>query len=318
MALSRHQRVANARKLPRSVLVSAPLATLATVGVVGAGVLVMGPSGPGQPGLETISGAAADLGTATATRSDEAPNRSAVRLNLAQRKESRQQALSSIVAGQAAYEKKQQKLAEQRAERREKEATEKAVAAADTKLWATDDLNLWSASTEDADLLGEVETGDRVLTTGRQRDGRDEIVVDGESRWVTSGYLDDEKPDPATAGGLTMEPCPDSGVESGLTDGAVYVYRSVCHNFPQITSYGGYAPRGEHGGGQAIDIMVSDDTGTQIAEFLRAHAAELNLYDIIWRQRIWTQERSGEGWRYMSDRGSATANHYDHVHVMVY
>ena len=27
---------------------------------------------------------------------------------------------------------------------------------------------------------------------------------------------------------------------------------------------------------------------------------------------------SGEGWRGMSDRGSTTANHYDHVHVTVY
>jgi hypothetical protein len=29
-------------------------------------------------------------------------------------------------------------------------------------------------------------------------------------------------------------------------------------------------------------------------------------------------ERSSEGWRYMSDRGSTTANHYDHVHVSVF
>jgi hypothetical protein len=25
--------------------------------------------------------------------------------------------------------------------------------------------------------------------------------------------------------------------------------------------------------------------------------------------------RASEGWRYMEDRGSTTANHYDHVHV---
>ncbi|MDQ1640746.1 MAG: hypothetical protein QOJ90_97, partial [Actinomycetota bacterium] len=28
--------------------------------------------------------------------------------------------------------------------------------------------------------------------------------------------------------------------------------------------------------------------------------------------------RSSEGWRPMADRGSTTANHYDHVHVSVY
>ena len=29
-------------------------------------------------------------------------------------------------------------------------------------------------------------------------------------------------------------------------------------------------------------------------------------------------QRGGEGWRGMSDRGSATANHYDHVHVSTF
>jgi hypothetical protein len=29
-------------------------------------------------------------------------------------------------------------------------------------------------------------------------------------------------------------------------------------------------------------------------------------------------QRSSEGWRWMEDRGSTTANHYDHVHVTVY
>ena len=93
-----------------------------------------------------------------------------------------------------------------------------------------------------------------------------------------------------------MEPCPDGGVESGLTDDAVYVYRSVCHAFPQITSYGGWSAHGEHSCGRAIDIMTSDvELGTAIAEFLRAHASELHLYDMIWRQHIWTPVRAGRG-----------------------
>ena len=97
---------------------------------------------------------------------------------------------------------------------------------------------------------------------------------------------------------------------------AVYVYRSVCHAFLQITSYGGWDAHGEHSSGRALDIMTSDvELGTAIAEFLQAHASELNLYDILWRQHIWTPVRAGEGWRSMPSRGSATANHYDHVHV---
>jgi hypothetical protein len=65
--------------------------------------------------------------------------------------------------------------------------------------------------------------------------------------------------------------------------------------------------------------MTSDvGLGTAIAEFLQSHAAELHIYDILWRQRIWTPVRAVEGWRLFPSRGSATANHYDHVHVSVY
>ena len=87
--------------------------------------------------------------------------------------------------------------------------------------------------------------------------------------------------------------------------------------FPQITSYGGQANRGEHGGGKAIDVMVSGALGYQVRDFLFAHRYELNLFDIIYSKQIWTIQRDGEGFRGMSDRGSATANHYDHVHVLV-
>jgi hypothetical protein len=96
----------------------------------------------------------------------------------------------------------------------------------------------------------------------------------------------------------------------------VLVYRAVCHAFPQITTYGGYSPRGEHASGKAIDIMTTDPTLlVQIGDFLQAHAAELDLYDIIRLQHIWTPVRAAEGWRAMPDRGSPTANHMDHVHV---
>ena len=44
---------------------------------------------------------------------------------------------------------------------------------------------------------------------------------------------------------------------------------------------------------------------------------ELDLFDIIWNHSIWTIQRSGEGFRPMEDRGSPTANHEDHVHIMV-
>jgi hypothetical protein len=197
-------------------------------------------------------------------------------------------------------------------------ATAKAVRKAHTKLWTTAPLNLWTTSADDAVQVGEVAASRQVLVTGRQAGERVEIVVAGKSRWVTDGYLSQDKP-LGVGAGLSMAPCPDPGVESGLTSAAVYVYRSVCHAFPQITTYGGWDNHGEHSSGRALDIMTSDVTlGTAIAEFLRAHSSELHLYDILWRQRIWTPVRAAEGWRTFPSRGSATANHYDHVHVSVY
>ena len=38
---------------------------------------------------------------------------------------------------------------------------------------------------------------------------------------------------------------------------------------------------------------------------------------LIYRQSIWNAAYPDRGWRAMEDRGSSTANHYDHVHVSV-
>jgi hypothetical protein len=203
-------------------------------------------------------------------------------------------------------------------------ATARAVTQAHVKKWATVVLNLWSSSEQAAEQLGLLDAGKRVLVTGRRADGRVELAIDGKAVWVTAGYLADHKPTADAAGGaaaagLSMAPCPDGSVEYRLTSAAVYLYRSVCHAFPQITSYGGWDDHGEHVSGKALDIMTSDVAlGNRIAAYLQAHASELHIYDILWRQHIWTPVRASEGWRLFADRGSPTANHYDHVHVSVY
>ena len=118
-----------------------------------------------------------------------------------------------------------------------------------------------------------------------------------------------------------MAACADgSAVESGLTKDAIRVHRAVCALFPGVSGYGGTRGTGDfHGTGQAVDIMVgSSGLGSQVAAYVRANAAALGVSEVIWSQKIWTVQRSSEGWRAMSDRGSATANHYDHVHVSVY
>jgi hypothetical protein len=190
------------------------------------------------------------------------------------------------------------------------------------RLWTTVDLDLRATPDEDARVLGEVKAITRVRVTGERSGGYAQIIQrhDGARTiaWVTADYLVAKKPtDPAHLP-LSGQPCPDGTVEHGLTAGAVRLYRSVCHAFPQVTSYGGWDGHGEHSSGKALDIMTSDvQLGNAIAAFLQAHASELDIFDVIYRQRIWTSQRAGDGWRSMPDRGSATANHFDHVHVSV-
>jgi hypothetical protein len=285
----RHKRDTEARRKPKAQAIIGPLAVLATASVVTIGVLGAGPAASDLAPLAIPTPLAA-----SADRSDDPITRS----------ENRVKATASRDLPPPAFMSKASITA--------------AIKAAKKQQWTTDDLNIWNQPGDKARQLGELAAGKKVVVTGREMWGRTEIVLKGESRWVTDGYLSDDKP-LAAAAGLSMEPCPDGSVENGLTDGAVYVYRSVCHAFPQITSYGGWSNHGEHSSGKALDIMTSDvELGTAIAEFLQSHASELHLFDVIWRQHIWTPVRASEGWRMMPSRGSATANHYDHVHVSVY
>ncbi|MBM6403266.1 hypothetical protein JQN72_03270 [Phycicoccus sp. CSK15P-2] len=59
-------------------------------------------------------------------------------------------------------------------------------------------------------------------------------------------------------------------------------------------------------------MIGSAAQGDAIAAYVQAHVGEFNVKYLIWQQRYWAP---GEGWKMMADRGSATANHYDHVHV---
>ena len=106
---------------------------------------------------------------------------------------------------------------------------------------------------------------------------------------------------------------------SGVSENIVKVHEAVCAEFPEITVYGTFRSDGEHSQGLAVDIMVSGDRGWQVAEFVRKYYVELGVSYVIYSQNIWSVERGGEGWRAdVEDRGSTTANHYDHVHVTTY
>ena len=187
------------------------------------------------------------------------------------------------------------------------------------KLWTTATLDVRALPKEKARTFGQVGETKQVPVTGRRQGRYAEIVRGGKARWVTASYLSKKKVvDPADRP-LSDAPCPDgSGIESALQPQSVKVYRAVCAAFPELTTYGGQDGHGEHVNGEAIDFMVpSSSVGERVKDFVYAHHSDLDLFDIIWSQHIWTIQRSGEGFRSMSDRGSATANHYDHVHIKI-
>jgi hypothetical protein len=139
---------------------------------------------------------------------------------------------------------------------------------------------------------------------------------------VLKTYLARTKPKATTTSvpsGVSGAPCPDgSSVENGLQPNTVKLYRAVCAAFPAVSSWGGRSGSGDHGAGRALDIMCTGSLGDSIAAYVRSHASSFGVSEVIWKQRIWSVQRSSEGWRPMEDRGSTTANHYDHVHVSVY
>jgi hypothetical protein len=291
VANHRHKRDARARTLPRAALVAAPVAVLATVSAVSFGVVSQTP----EPDRDLLAQTSSDVSAAAVVR---APVVSRSQSRAAAKKE-RQQV---------------QRKAEQLRLRKGAKATRAALRSADTRLWTTEDLNIWTLPAADADKVGILDAGEKVLITGRERGERQEIVLDGESRWVTVGYLDDDKPVAGIGGTCTNGTSVPSGVDPNITK----VHQAVCAAFPDVSSYGTFRNDGEHGQGRAVDIMISGERGWEIAEFVRKNYVALGVEYLIYSQKIWSVERGGEGWRGMSNRGSTTANHYDHVHVTVY
>jgi hypothetical protein len=198
-------------------------------------------------------------------------------------------------------------------------------------MWTATRLRVWSRPSDRSTFLSVVDSRVKVRLTGVVRGRWAQIVWKSRPAWVHKAYLVGSNraavaADRRTAGlsgataGASSARCPDgSAVEIGLRPNAVKVYRAVCAAFPAVSAWGGRSGSGgNHGAGLALDIMCSGSLGDAVARYLRSHASELGVSEVIWSQRIWTSKRSSEGWRAMSDRGSTTANHYDHVHVSVY
>ena len=287
MAEHRHKRDTDARRLPKAYLVAGPIALVATVSTVGMGVLAASPDTRDL----LAAGSTTSIGSAAVDLSERQP--------IVSRSQSRIDRVDRI-----------DRMLTDR-------ATREAIRTADTRKWTTAPLNLWTTPDDTARKVGVIAERKRVLVTGRAAGDRVEIVVDGDSRWVTAGYLAERKPEPESSVPGIGGACTNGTSVAGQPN-VIAVHQAVCAAFPELTSYGTYRSDGEHAQGLAIDIMVSGSRGWEVAEFVRTHYAELGVSYIIYSQRIWSVDRASEGWRWMSDRGSVTANHYDHVHVTTY
>lgn len=201
------------------------------------------------------------------------------------------------------------------------------------ELWATRDVNVRSGPTVDTDPMGSLAALDPVGVTGTTGDGWTQVVVDGRLGWVKSSYLSQTKPEPeaepalapgspaeAASGSLDASCSVDPGIEQDLSGSARAVYRAACAAYGgSVSGFGGYRPGdgGDHGSGRAVDIMVSGAVGWEIARFLQARAGELGITYVIYEQQVWMAGDPAGAWEHMEDRGGATANHFDHVHVSV-
>ena len=126
-------------------------------------------------------------------------------------------------------------------------------------------------------------------------------------------------------------PKPEVFAEGHMQDAAIVGGRCAATLWPALQVIGGWRPSDpypDHPSGRALDIMLPEGCattptnlamGTSIAEFFMKNHVKFKVQYIIWQQRIWNAEteapKPAAEWRGMSNRGSCTANHQDHVHV---
>ncbi|SLH38951.1 hypothetical protein [Mycobacteroides abscessus] len=109
--------------------------------------------------------------------------------------------------------------------------------------------------------------------------------------------------------------------EKGLQVKTILLARAVSAAFPEITRIGGYRADSMHWhpDGLAIDVMIDNPNtpqgkalGDRVLKFVMSKQQQFGIDHAIWRQTI---HIPGNSPRMMENRGSATQNHMDHVHI---
>ena len=218
-------------------------------------------------------------------------------------------------------------------------------------VYTTKAMNLRSGPSTDSSVTVTVPARTKLNATTVSKGEWQQLSHDGKVAWVYNSGISSTKPSASksttpetprggstsrsakrrsaerstggTPSGVSGASCSSAGVERGLQANTIAVHRAICNTFSSVNSYGGMrGGGGNHGSGRALDAMVpnwssggGNALGWQVARYVRANAGRLGVTEVIFDQKIWTTQRSSEGWRPMSSRGGATANHRDHVHV---
>jgi hypothetical protein len=105
--------------------------------------------------------------------------------------------------------------------------------------------------------------------------------------------------------------CGASSSYGGVADSVQEVGNAMECVFPghDVLGVGSRGGQSDHPGGYALDFMTT--SGDAIADCVIENKNALGVEYVIWDQRI----NTGSGWEGMEDRGGATANHEDHVHI---
>ncbi|MGV8910864.1 MAG: SH3 domain-containing protein [Propionicimonas sp.] len=162
-------------------------------------------------------------------------------------------------------------------------------------------------------------------TTGRTKNGFTQVIWDGGTRWVSTGFLSKTAP-PAAAPATSVTPADPGDLGSSSLNklepygkAAVVAVRA---EFPKIKTIYGWRSSSsyssDHPNGRATDNMIPDyksnkALGDALAAWVIANGKRLHVTYLIWRQRSYTISRGT--WKNMANRGSDTANHMNHVHI---
>lgn len=120
-----------------------------------------------------------------------------------------------------------------------------------------------------------------------------------------------------------------SAAENGLQPSAKVGLRAIAHTFPKITRMGGLRKNSstcsfsDHCKGLAVDFMIDGwrtqngkAYGWQVARWVQANAAALNVKMIIWDAKTWKPgDKQWRAYRHPYGNQNPTLAHLDHVHV---